>query len=260
MTLSERPLSGAVRTVRERHAPDALVLDAASPFETLSEAALDELATLADGYSPHEYDPDWLPADAPALLHRVASGEAPVGAPGDGAVAWTTTTTPPAVIVKPRVEGSPEAFVDLLVAEALVAAGAELPEHFLGLFGDRYADLATAMDTDPATTYQVAAACTTAYRGLHVRPVLADWADDLEHLHEAYVEAGEGIRPRVQGLTEAVASGETGLGDAAELACAAVRHGITPPAPFAALADERYREHGAEYAVAWAERLGTTVG
>jgi len=33
-----------------------------------------------------------------------------------------------------------------------------------------------------------------------------------------------------------------------------VKHGLELPAPFAALDTEAYRDHGADYAVTWAEK------
>jgi hypothetical protein len=33
-----------------------------------------------------------------------------------------------------------------------------------------------------------------------------------------------------------------------------VKHDLDPPAPFAALDTQAYRDHGAEYAVRWAEK------
>lgn len=236
-----------------------MVFETEADFEILPERTVDELATRADTYEPRSYDTAWLPSERPTVLERIADGSAPIGSPGDGAVIWTRTTTPPTVLVKPRIEGSPESFVAFLIAEALVEAGSDLPEHFLGLFEAAYPTFATALDLDPATTYQIAAASTAAYRGHTVRPICEGWGEDCPDLHAAWVDAGERIRPRVEGLVEAVDAGRTGLGDAAELAGAAVKHGIEPPGPFAALADERFQEHGAPFAVAWAERLGAAL-
>ena len=46
----------------------------------------------------------------------------------------------------------------------------------------------------------------------------------------------------------------TDFGDAAELACSAVKHAGDVPVPFDALDADAYRDHGADYAVEWAER------
>ncbi|QLH80426.1 DUF7089 family protein [Halosimplex pelagicum] len=253
---SERDLSADLAAVRDEHAPDALVLDCARDFETLPAAQAEDLALVTDAFDPRSYPDEWLPADAPELLHRYASDELTVGAPGDGGVAWTRQTEPPVVLVKPRLEGSPEPFVDFLVAEALVQVGLDRPEHFLGFFGERYPDLAAAAEgrLDGTGTYQLAAALYDAYLGLHTREVFAGWADDHPDLFDAWVDAGERLEPRLADLSTELARGETGFGDAAELACAAIKHGQEPPTPFGALDTEAYREYGADYAVEWAEK------
>jgi len=269
---TDRDLSSAVAAVREGHAPDALVLDCARDFETLPSAQAEELGLLAESLDPASYPAAWLPEDAPDLLRRYASDEFTVGAPGDGGVAWTHQTTPPVVLVKPRLAGSPDGFVEFLLAEALVEVGLDRPEHFLGLFGERYRDLAAAVADrlDPAGTYQLAAALHTAYLGLHTREVFAGWADERPALHEAWVDAGERLKPRLSDLPGDLAAGSTDFGDAAELACSAVKHtveqrsasprshahgdDVEPPTPFGALATAAYREYDAEFAVEWAEK------
>lgn len=255
MTFEPRDLPADVVGVRDDHAPDAVVLDFSNDFETLSQRALDDIATRADGLSPVDYDANWLPADAPAMLQRLATNDLVVGMPGDGSVAWTRQTTPPFVIVKSRVEGSPAEFVDFLVAEALVEVGLDVPEHFLGFFGDEYREFANSVDCDPATTYQLAVAVYDAYRGLHTREVFEAWADEYPRLHDAWGDAGERLEPRLSDLSSAVARGETDLGDAAELACSAVKHGLDVPTPFAALDSAAYRQYGASYAVKWADKV-----
>jgi len=253
---SERDLSTGLSAVRGEQAPGALVLDCARDFETLPAAQAEDLALVTDALDPRTYPDEWLPADAPELLRRYASDELTVGAPGDGGVAWTRQTEPPVVLVKPRLEGSPDAFVDFLVAEALVQVGLDRPEHFLGFFGERYRDLAAAGEgrLDPTSTYQLAAALYDAYLGLHAREVFADWDGDRPELFDAWVDAGERLEPRLADLSTELARGETGFGDAAELACAAVKHGTDPPTPFGALDTDAYREYGADYAVQWAEK------
>jgi hypothetical protein len=275
---SERDLAGDVAGVRAAHAPDALVLDCERDFETLSPANRDDLALLTDAIAPHDYDEAWLPGDAPELLYRLASRDFVVGTPGDGAVAWTTQTEPPVVFVKARIEGSPESFTSFLVAEALVEIGLDLPEQFLGFFGDRYRAFDTAVDgaggaaasasdgdetdasvaeggADPATVYQLAVACLDAYRGLHTREVFREWDDEFPDLHDAWTDAGERIAPRLDDLPRELARGETSFSDAAELAASGVKHDLDLPAPFAALDTLAYREHGADYAVKWAEKV-----
>jgi hypothetical protein len=49
------------------------------------------------------------------------------------------------------------------------------------------------------------------------------------------------------------------VGDAAELACSAVKHAGELPPLFAALDAEVYRDHGPAYAVEWAERTAETL-
>ncbi|MFB6119348.1 hypothetical protein [Halosegnis sp.] len=255
---SERPLDGELSTVRETHASGAVVLNAETDFETLEPAVAEQLGLRADALSPLTYDPAWVPPDAPEVLSRLAADEFTVGAPGDGGVVWTRQTEPPFVLVKPRVAGSPEGFVDFLVAMALVEAGTELPEQFLGFFRAEYRELADATPLDPADTYQLANALYDAYVGLHTRETFVSWADDHPQLHEQFVDAGDRLRPRLADLSGEVARGETSFAAAAELACSAVRHatpdGPSVPAPFSALDTSAYRHHGPEYAVQWAEK------
>lgn len=251
----ERTLAEDVAAVRERHAPDALVLDCGTDFETLPPAQAEDLGLLAESLDPLSYPDEWLPADAPELLRRFASTDFTIGMPGDGSVAWTRQTVPPTVFVKARVQGSPEDFVDFLVAEALVEAGADLPEHFLGFFRTEYRDFAAAAPHNPHTTYQLAVAICEAYRGLHTRATFETWPEKHPALGDAWADAGERLADRVDDLPGAVARGETQFADAAELACAGVKHGIDVPAPFGALDTIAFREHGASFAVRWAEKL-----
>lgn len=251
---TERSLSGEVAAVREAHAPGALVLDVESDFETLSPERAEGLGLHVDSLDPLSYPDEWLPGDAPELLRRFASTDFVVGMPGDGSVAWTRQTDPPVVVVKARVQGSPEDFVDFLIAEALVEIGTGLPEHFLGFFEDRYRDLDAALPLDPGSVYQVAVALYDAYLGLHTREVFAGWADDRPRLFAAWRDAGERVEPRLSELSASMAREKTDFADATEFACAAVKHDLELPAPFAALDTDAYRDHGAEYAVTWAEK------
>ncbi|WP_435359968.1 DUF7089 family protein [Haloarchaeobius sp. DFWS5] len=251
---SERDLSPSVAAVRDEHAPDAVVLDAESDFETLPPAQAEDLGLLVDSLSPLSYPAEWLPADAPALLSRIAGSEFTIGAPGDGSVAWTHQTDPPVVIVKARVQGSPESFVDFLVAEALVEVGLDQPEHFLGFFEDRYCDLADAVPLDPNATYQLAAALYDGWLGLHTRDVFAGWLDTQPELGATWQDAGDRLSGRLDGLAREVALGQTDFPDATELACSGLKHALELPAPFGALDTEAYRDRGAPYAVKWAEK------
>jgi len=253
---THRPLSADVSAVRERHAPGALVLDCERDFETLPAAQAEELGLVVEGLEPLSYPGEWVPADAPEILDRFAGGGLTVGMPGDGSVAWTRQTDPPVVVCKPRLDGSPDAFADFLLAEALVQVGLDVPEQFLGFFRDRYPAFADATRPRlaPVDTYQLAAACYDAYLGLQTRDTFAQWDGAL---FDAWLDAGERLEPRLADLPGAVARGETGFADAAELACSAVKHAGDVPAPFGALDTAAYLDHGAEYAVQWAER---TVG
>ena len=248
-----RALSGELAAVRDECAPEALVFDTERDFETLDPAIAESLGPLVDALNPYSAPAEWLPADAPAALETYASESFTVGMAGDGGVAWTRQTTPPAVFVKPRLRGSPEQFVEFLISEALVEVGLDEPEHFLGFFEARYSDLAAAIPLDAAGTYQLAAALYDAYLGLSTRPVFAGWADDHPTLHTAWVDAGERLEPRLADLSGEIATGETLFPAAAELACSAVKHAIEIPTPFGALDTRAYREYGPDYAVQWAE-------
>ena len=250
----ERELDDEVAAVRDEHAPDALVLDSERDFETLPVAARDDLAMLTDDLRPFSAPTAWLPDDAPELLQRYAGSDLVVGMPGDGSVAWTRQTVPPVVVVKARVQGSPGPFVSFLVAEALVEVGLDLPEQFLGFFEDAYPEFDAAVPLDSGSTYQLAAALYDAYVGLHTREVVSEWADDHPDLFAAWEDAGQRIEPRLDGLTREVSQGRTDFADATELACSAVKHDLDLPAPFAALDTAAYRDHGAAYAVKWAEK------
>ena len=250
----ERTLPEDVDAVRESHAPGATVLDCETDFESLAPAQAEDLGLLADSLDPLAYPAEWLPDDAPELLRRFASTDFVVGMPGDGSVAWTHQTVPPTVLVKARVRGSPDDFVDFLVAEALVEAGTGHPEHFLGFFGERYRDLDDALPFDAGSVYQIAAALYDAFLGLRTREAFADWEDAHPRLFAAWEDAGQRIEPRLADIPSTMARNETDFPDAAEFACSAVKHGLDLPAPFAALDTRAYRDHGAAYAVKWAEK------
>jgi hypothetical protein len=267
---SERERSPAVEHVRAAWAPDAVVLDAGSDFETLPPAQAEDLGLLVDELRPVSFPEEWLPAGAPALLRRFAGRDFTVGMPGDGSVVWTRQTSPPVVIVKPRVQGSPESFIDFLIAEAFVELGidalgsradvdgsAPAPEHFLPFFGAQYRELAAATSLGPNATYQLANALYEGWLGLHSRDVFASWVgadDERADLGEAWQDAGARLESRLDGLSREVARGETEFADAAELACSGIKHNLDVPVPFAALATDAYRERGAAFAVRWAEK------
>ncbi|SDJ58780.1 hypothetical protein SAMN05216226_105195 [Halovenus aranensis] len=250
---TERTLSETLELVKERHAPDALVLDSAENFESLPPAQAEDLLLVTDSVTPVTHPDDRVPPNSPEVLTRYASSDLVVGMPGDGSVVWTHQTDPPVVVCKPRLEESPDAFADFLVAEALVEVGLGEPEHFLGLFGSDYPRFAAACDDllSPAETYQVAAACYDAYLGLQTRETFAEWEGPL---FEAWADAGERLEPRVDGLPGEMARGGTSFAEAAELACSAVKHAGELPPPFEALNTSVYLDHGPEYAVEWVER------
>ncbi|TYL39692.1 hypothetical protein CV102_05240 [Natronococcus pandeyae] len=249
-----RELSSPVEAIREEHAPDAVVVDCERDFETLPPAQAEDLGLLVDALEPASYPAEWLPANAPKLLARYAGSDFTVGMPGDGSIAWTRQTDPPTVIVKPRVGGSPEPFLNFLLAEALVEVGLDVPEQFIGFFEEEYRALDQATSLDSGGTYQVAAALYDGWKGLHTREVFAEWDDDHPELADAWQDAGTRLEDRVSELPRAVARGETEFADATELACASLKHAIELPAPFAALDTDAYREHGPDYAITWAEK------
>ena len=253
---SERPLGDTLAAVRESHAPEAIVLDCERDFETVPPEQAEELGLVVDTFDPASAPTEWVPADAPELLHRYAGSQFTVGMPGDGSVVWTRQTEPPVVLVKPRLEGSPEPFVDFLLVEALVELSLDEPEHFLDFFGEEYPafhDAATQY-LDAGGAYQVAAACYDAYLGLRTRDIFAGWDETYPALFDSWLDAGERLEPRLDGLSTAMARGETSFGDAAELACSGVKHSAALPTPFDALDAGAYRDHGPAYAVQWAER------
>lgn len=249
-----RSLSGELSAVRADHAPDVIVLDVDSDFETLPPAAAEDLGLLVDALDPATHPLEWVPDDAPRPLHRYAGSDFTIGLPGDGTVTWTRQTDPPIVLCKARAEGTPDAFLDFLIAEALVQVGLDAPESFLPFFGDRYPDLDAAVPLDPGSVYQIGAALYDGWLGLQTRPTFEAWADDYPALHDAWIDAGDRLRDRVDGLPGAVARGETEFPDATELACAAIKHGLDLPAPFAALDTTAYVDYGADYAVRWADK------
>jgi hypothetical protein len=269
-----RDLRDDVDAVRAARAPDAVVLDAEDDFETLPPSQAEDLGLLVDSLSPASFPNDWLPPDAPDVLRRYAGPEFTVGAPGDGGVTWTRQTDPPVVVVKPRTRGSPADFVAFLVAEALVQVGLgtgrdsstddaptdPVPEHVLGFFRERYRDLAAASPLSPTGTYQVAAALYDGWLGLHTRETFGDWRGASDRPFDAWQDAGDRLAPRVDGLPAEVARGETEFATATELACAAIKHGVALPAPYAALDAGAYRRNDAAYAVRWAEKTFDALG
>jgi hypothetical protein len=247
----ERSLPDDVAAVRATHAQGTVVLDVATDFETLPPAVAEDLGLLVEALDPAHYPAEWLPEDAPRVLHRYASGDFTVGMPGDGTVVWTRQTEPPVVLVKQRAAGTPEDFLAFLLAEAFVQVGTDAPEHCLPFFGERYRDLDAAVTLGPADVYQLAVALYEGWLGLHTRETFREWDG---RLGEAWVDAGVRIEGRLGDLPREVARGKTSFAAATEYACSAVKHDLDLPAPFAALDTTAYRDHGARYAVRWAEK------
>ncbi|MES3518141.1 MAG: hypothetical protein PPP58_10795 [Natronomonas sp.] len=250
----QRSIDDDLEAVRDEHAPEALVLNAESDFETLSPSVTESLLLLVDDVEPLSYPAEWLPDDAPEMLSSVVSSDFTVGVPGDGGVAWTRQTDPPIVFYKPRLAGSPTGFVDFLLAEAFVEIGVGVPETFIGFFESDYRELSSVVPLDSADTYQLAAALFDAYVGLQTRPIFSEWEATYPRLYEEYEDAGRRLEPRIEGLPGEVARGETDFAAATELACSGLKHGLELPTPFAALDTTAYSRHGAEYAVQWAKK------
>jgi hypothetical protein len=251
---TERTFSPTVDRLHGEITLETLVLDVEQDFETLPPAAAEEIGLLVDSLDPASYPESWLPESTPAQLEAYASATFTIGLPGDGTVVWTRQTDPPTVLVKARAEGTPESFRSFLLAEALVEIDEGVPESFLPFFGERYLDLHEALGLGGTATYQVAMALYDAWVGLHTRERFRAWDGEHDDLHAAWEDAGDRLVDRVEGLPGEVARGETEFAAATELACSAVKHGLDLPAPFAALDTLAYHDHGAEYAVQWAEK------
>ncbi|MFC6795047.1 hypothetical protein ACFQFH_12865 [Halobaculum halobium] len=236
------------------YAPNSVVLDAGADFETLPPEAAEELGLLVDALDPAAYPTAWLPDDAPAQLRRYAGSDFTIGMPGDGTVVWTRQTTPPTVIAKKRAEGTPDDFLAFLLAEAFVELSLEAPEHFLPFFGESYRDLAAATPLGPNETYQLAAALFDAWVGIQTREVFEGWESDHPEIYAAWTDAGDQLVDRLETLSGDVARGDRSFTAATEYACAAVKHDLDLPAPFSALDTDAYRDHGADYAVRWAQK------
>jgi hypothetical protein len=256
VTFERRSLRADVAAVRDAHAPDCLALDVEADFETLPPATAEDLGLLVDALDPATYPVDWLPDDAPALLRRYAGPDFTVGMPGDGTVVWTRQTDPPVVLLKARAEGTPDEFLAFLLAEAFVQVGLDVPEHCLPFLDGSYRALDAAVPLGPADVYQVAVALYEGWLGLQTREAFAAWADrgEFDRLHAAWLDAGERLEGRLADLPGAVARGETSFAAATEYACSAIKHDLDLPAPFAALDTAAFVDHGAPYAVRWAEK------
>jgi hypothetical protein len=250
----QRTLPADLDDVRAAHAPESVVLDVTTDFETLPPATAEDLGLIVEALDPTTYPTEWLPDDAPRLLYRYAGSDFTIGMPGDGTVTWTRQTRPPIVFAKARAKGTPDDFLDFLLAEAFVQLGADVPEHFLPFFGERYRALDAAIPLDSGSVYQIAAALFDGWVGLRTRAVFEEWDGEYPRLFAAWEDAGQRLTGRLAGLPAEVARGRTDFADATELACAAIKHGVDLPAPFSALDTRAYGEHGPDYAVRWAEK------
>ncbi|WP_435184175.1 DUF7089 family protein [Halobellus sp. EA9] len=249
-----RELSSTVAAVRDAHAPDAVALDVGTDFETIPPAAAEDLGLFVDGLDPAIYPAEWLPPDAPDALVRYAGSDFTIGMPGDGTVVWSRQTDPPIVLVKKRAEGTPDDFLEFLLAEAFVQVGTDAPEHFLPFFDGAYRELDAVVPLSPADVYQIAAALYDAWLGLQTRETFREWEEARPALYDAWADAGERLRGRLSTLPRAVARGGTSFAEATEYACSAVKHDLDLPAPFAALDTRAFVEHGPDYGVQWAEK------
>ncbi len=258
---SHRELSPTLSAARTQYAPDAVVLDVDQDFETLPPAVAEDIGLAVDALDPASYPTEWLPVDAPRALQQYASSTFTIGMPDNGTVVWTAQTEPPTVLVKKRAEGTPEAFLDFLLAEAFVQIDCGVPEHFLPFFGEQYATLADKTGLGPADVYQIAAALFEGWVGLQTREAFESWADDsqFEPLYETWLDAGQRLDGRLDDLSRAVAHGEMTFPEATEYACSAIKHSRDIPTPFAALDTDAYREYGADYAVQWADKTVTAL-
>lgn len=234
--------------------PTPLVLECERDFETLPTESVYELAMLTDDLAPLSVDPDWIPRDGPSHLQDLDDADPIIGLPGDGGVTWTRQTSPPAVLIKPRLAGAPTAFRDFLVAEALVQLREEVPETMLEFFGERYPALQTAANDDPDLAYRLGISLHDGWCGHVTRSTFAGWTDSFPDLHAAWVDAGDRVQPRLEELPGLLAAGEMGFGAATELACSAIKHDCALPAPFDALTVAAFRDHGPDFAVRWTER------
>ena len=258
---SERSLSPSLTAARTAYAPESTVLDVAQDFETLPPAVAEDLGLFAERLDPASYPADWLPADAPTALERYAGPTFTVGMPGDGTVVWTAQTEPPTVLLKKRAEGTPEAFLDFLIAEAFVQIDRGVPEQFLPFFGPQYTEMAETTGLGPADSYQIAAALFEGWVGLRTREVFRSWGDDpeFEPLYAAWVDAGQRLDGRLDELSGSVARGEMTFPEATEYACSAIKHDLDLPTPFSALDTDAFGEYGVDYAIQWAEKTVTAL-
>ena len=247
-------LPAELERFRDATLPGVLVLDCEREFESMPTDWVYELALFTEAIEPVRYPASWVPEDAPAPLRRLVTEEITIGLSGDGGVVRTTQTDPPIVFVKPRLSGAPDAFVEFLIAEAIVEIDLGHPEHFLGFFEATYPRLQTAVGGDPQLAYHLGVALYAGWRGLGTRDRFAGWGDSYPYLHEAWTDAGDRLASRVDDLPASTADGRVSFADACELACSAIKHRLAIPNPFAALDVSAYREQGAPFAIRWVER------
>ena len=249
-----RELSSPVAAIKDAYAPNAIILDVESDFETIPPAIAEGLGIFVESVTPSSYPTDWLPSDAPSPLIQYAGSEFTIGMPGDGTVTWTRQTTPPTILIKQRAAGTPTQFLEFLIAEAIVQIDTGVPEHFLPFFESAYTELDSAVPLGPAEVYQLAVALYDAWVGLQTRPMFNSWDETHPELYTAWHDAGNRLNDRLKELPGAVARGETGFADATEYACSAIKHDLELPTPFTALDTQAFLEYDAEYAVRWGRK------
>ena len=233
---------------------DTLVVESQRDFEALPEDALFEVALLTEDISPTPCPESWLSEDSPQTLSRLTKNDLAIGLPGDGSVTWTAQTTPPLIIIKPRIAGAPTDFKDFLIAEAILQLSRDHPEHLLSFFREDYRSLEGAVNGDSDLSYRLAIALYRGWQGLDTRASFQTWEEKYPRLGAAWSSAGGHLEGRVSELPTLLADGTMGFGAATELACSALKHDISLPAPFRALDVESFRDHGARFAIKWAER------
>ena len=248
-------LQSDLEALRDDLACDVRVIECNREFEAMPEDWVAELAFITDSIEPVTYPASWVPADAPEALHRYVRTDPAIGLPGDGGVTWTVQTTPPLVIVKPRLMGAPADFRDFLVAEAILQLSLGHAETALAFFGEEYPRLHEATGGNGDLAYRLAVSLYDCWQGLDTREHVRGWETEYPRLHEAWDDAGSHLQPRINSIPSLLDDRSLRFGEATELACSAIRHDLELPAPYAALDVDAYHERGAAFAVRWAERI-----
>lgn len=250
---TRRDLPSDLDALRSAHAEDAYILNCDREFETMPSDWVYDLALITDDVTPLGHPDSWIPSDVPASIQRLRGRDLAIGMPTDGSVAWTRQTDPPAIFVKPRAAGIPDDFRDFLIAEAIVEVGMEVPETPLCFFEGEYGAVHDHVG-DPQEAFQIAAALRVAWIGLHARERFRGWTETYPRLGEAWADAGARLESRVTELDTLVGANRMSMANATELACSALKHDISLPAPFDALDVDAFADQGAPFARRWVER------